>query len=1150
MNLFTSNSSSRHFGIVNARLHHALALCAVAFLFSSFVKLGAEEPFSTANVTIDLGGQWLAKLDPHDLGHQSKWFQEDFTETSLNAVNVQLPGSIQHQGLGNDPSTETPWVTRVAPMENYPSWYSADLYAKYRTKEGFRFPYWLQPKKHYVGLVWFQRSIEISEDATLQRQVLLLERTHWKTSVWIDGETLGSQDSLVAPHRYDCTKWLTPGTHRLTIAVDNRMIHDVGINAHSVTDHTQTAWNGIIGRIELIRMSNIQIDDIQVFPDVDRRFISVRSTIKRTEGTPPTNGRLRLSIDDRNIAKEVDFDLDDEITTITTQLPMPKSMRLWDEFNPVLYQMRAVLTADATQNLKQSSEITDARKVTFGIRKVETKGTQILVNGNPLFLRGTLECCVFPKTGYPPTDVDAWLRIMRIAKEFGLNHLRFHSWCPPKAAFIAADQVGIYLQPEPNLWAPTGKEGTAMCRFFQDEWNRILREFGNHPSFLMLCFGNESHSDSGFANDWIEQSRKTDPRRVYSYFANGYQTSIKQGVDADFDIQVSLTRRPLSLRQEERIRIQAGWPPTPDGSLIITQRPGTNTDYRSMIRQFGKPLIQHETVQRCVYPRLSDDAKYSGSLTPGYLPIARDQMIERGMIDQNDDFIAASGAWQVQQFKEEIEAALRTPGMAGFQLLGLHDFPGQGGALVGVLDAFWDSKGYIDAASFRRFCAPTVPLARMEKLVWTADETWKAEIEVSHYATQSLLNAAVQWEVTDPSGLLINKGTFQVPNIIAGDLTSIGTIEFPLDQFVAPAKYRLQVSIADTDIRNDWEFWVYPSEIEKETSQTVLVAGFLDEAAQQHLSKGGKVLLLPDPASIRGGLPQCFSSIYWNCPWTDGGESQTLGILVDPKHPLFKAFPTDSHTNWQWWDLLTKATPMVLDQFDCQTPWPKTSRPLVQLIDDWNQNRKLAVVAEASVGKGKIIVCSIDLETDLENRVVARQFRHALLSYMNSDSFEPRDRVSIQSIKRLYREPSPLQKRGATIVGDSSQPGYGAELAIDGDIHTFWHTQWGPIEELPHHLILDLIRPTKLDGMTYLPRQDLANGRIAKYQVYVSDDGKNWNEPVATGEWPRGTKRQTVYFDFDVSARFVKFVALQEVSGKPFASVAEIDVLTEPVDDR
>jgi hypothetical protein len=361
----------------------------------------------------------------------------------------------------------------------------------------------------------------------------------------------------------------------------------------------------------------------------------------------------------------------------------------------------------------------------------------------------------------------------------------------------------------------------------------------------------------------------------------------------------------------------------------------------------------------------------------------------------------ASGRLQTLCYKEEIESALRTPGMGGFELLDLHDFPGQGTALVGVLDPFWESKGYVTAEEYRRFCNSTVLLARLPRRVFTSADTLEAGLAIAHFGPAAMRDAAPSWELLDQTGAIRGEGTLESREIATGDLTELGRIRFPLAHLAAPARYRLLVKLEGTAFENDWDIWVYPAH-GAPPAEGVLIADSLTDATLSALSGGRDVLLLIPPDRVRGDsqgkVALGFSTVFWNTSWTGRQEPHTLGILCDPAHPALSEFPTEYHSNYQWWYLIHQAGAMVLDHLGRET------RPIVQVIDDWFTNRKLGLVLEGRLGKGRVIVTSIDLRDLPGQNPVARQMRTSLLHYMASDRFRPDTVFSVDAIRRLFAE--------------------------------------------------------------------------------------------------------------------------------------------------
>ncbi len=634
-----------------------------------------------------------------------------------------------------------------------------------------------------------------------------------------------------------------------------------------------------------------------------------------------------------------------------------------------------------------------------------------------------------------------------------------------------------------------------------------------------MAYGNEPAGPGRggeYLGPWVEHQKQLDPRRLYTSAAGWPMIEANQ------------------FHNPPQPRIQA-WG-VGLGSRINARPPETTTDYRNFVDQQSVPVISHEIGQWCVYPNFEEMAKYTGVLQAKNFEVFQDFLNTSGMGDQARDFLMASGKLQTLCYKEEIESALRTPGFGGFQLLDLHDFPGQGSALVGVLDPFWDSKPYVSPAEFRRFSGPTVPLVRMAKRTWTNRETFTADVEVTHFGAAPLTGITPRWVVT--CGMKkVASGMLPIQDVPIGSAIELGQIELPLSQFDQPAQLKLTVGLDGTEYANDWDIWVYPTQVDTATPDDVMEVDELNDAAIANLQQGGKVLLLADPHSVKNDVEIGFSSIFWNTAWTGGQAPHTLGILCDPKHLALTSFPTEYHSNWQWWELVSRSGAMVMDDL------PAGLRPIVQVVPDWFAPQRLGLVFEAKVHSGQLLVCSIDLDEDLSSRPAARQMRNSLLRYMGSAAFAPQHTVTTDQVRGLFREVPTVRKLGAKAWADSQQSGYEAARAIDGNPATMWHTAWEPqLISPPHWLAIDLQQPVTLAGLNCLPRSDQENGRIGTFEVYASDDPEQWGEPVASGQWKNDAKPKIVRFDQPASGRYVKLVVLREVNGRAWSSIAEIDV--------
>lgn len=909
-----------------------------------------------------LQGEWRFALDRNDRGLAEQWYTRSLTDT------IHLPGSLQEQGYGDEVGIETPWTGQIVDK----SWYDSPLYEKFRQPGNIKVPFWLNPDRHYVGVAWYQKEIDIPASWNGSPVQLELERTHWETTLFLDGVEMGKHESLSTPYRHTF-KELTPGKHTLTLRVDNRVNIEVGVNAHSVSDHTQSNWNGVIGTISLTAKPSFYIDDIQIYPNIADKTIKVAVSL---DGTTTTNdATLFLQVEKKDggvVGKPHKVTINPEAgMTQEITLSMGEDALLWSEHSPNLYTLCAVVESDGKK---------EEQYRTFGLREFKANGTRFEVNGHPIFLRGTLECCIFPLTGYPATDRAYWTKIYNQCKAYGLNHVRFHSWCPPEAAFAVADSMGFYLQVECAGWATVG-DGGYSDQWFREESDRILKEYGNHPSFCLMAYGNEpgGANQVKYLSELIDHWKSKDLRRAYT--SSGGWPYVE---NADY-------------WNAPDPRIQ-GWG---EGlrSIINAQPPRTNYDFAHIIRE-NMPTVSHEIGQWCVYPNLKEMDKYTGVLKAKNFEIFRETLKDHHMADLADAFLYASGRLQTLCYKADIEAALRTPGFAGFQLLDLHDFPGQGTALVGVLDPFWDEKGYVTGKEYSTFCNNTVPLIRFPKMVWLNNETLNVPIEIAHFGEKPLQAAHINWQISDRADTKLAQGSFTKDLPITNCIPA-GEIEYTLSGIGEPSQLIVSVEVKETNSKNQWNIWVYPAKQEA-VEQLPYITSTLDNQTMARLDKGENVLLLLTPGSIlpeKGGdIRVGFSSIFWNTAWTNKQPPHTLGILCDPAHPALAAFPTEGYSDYQWWDLVSNCNAMVLDDF------PADYRPVVQLIDDWFTNRKLGILLEGKVGNGKLMVCSADLQKDLDKRPAARQLRQSILQYMASDRFNPSASLDPALVKALYQK--------------------------------------------------------------------------------------------------------------------------------------------------
>jgi beta-galactosidase len=1082
---------------------------------------------------VDLSGVWDFGLDQDPVGIKQSLCDRKLGET------ICLPGSTDQAGFGNLRGREQALAGRLTRI------------------------------RVFEGVAWYQKEVEIPSNWAKKRINLFLERCHWETSVWIDHQYIGTQRSLVGPHIYTLPEELETGKHRITIKVDNTLQLNIGPWSNSISDETQTNWNGIIGRIELVCTERVWVDEIKVASDLTGEMIHITGQVRNITGEvldcqldvrifePKAKGaenKRKKAENKRDVVRKKRVPVGPDGCDFSFAIPMGEHLKRWDEFTPNLYIASVVLSAEY-----QGQKVTEFQETTFGIREITTKGRQLLINGTPLFLRGNIHNGEAPLTGYPSTDQEEWERIIRIAKQYGFNLFRFHSWCPPKAAFAAADRLGFYIHAEGPFWAELYRDYEEAA-FLREELFHMISTYGNHPSFIMMGLGNELKKDEDLFNALLNNMKEADPRRLYTCDVNNDRFAKRTSplYNAEFFVTRHTQYGSMRLFTQERFK-------------SIYSKDGNDTDYSRLIRNIDLPVLSHELGQWAVHPDFNEISKYKGHLKPYNLEYFRKNLDKRGLSRHTLAFQKASGKLAAILYKEETEACLRTPEFGGFHRLQLQDFPGQGDALVGLLDVFWDSKNILTPEEHRAFCCEIVPLVRMEKFVWYNDETFRCKAMIAHYSRREYAKGCVFWKLKTCSGEKIAGGTFRNVDIPVGGLTEAGVIEWKLETLPHAAELTLELGISDTDYSNSWNIWVYPRTLDISIPDSIHIARDYDEAMKAALSQGKSVLLtLPHDYKVDDRdqiLKRNFLPVFWTFAWKTNRQEGAMGILCDPNHPAISDFPTDSHSDFQWSELINSSCAFVINGL------PSDYQPIVTGIDDFHRGFWLGHILEGTAMNGKVILCGFDLSTDLEKRPVARQMLLSLIRYMSSETFQPGQELDLRNIFRtrilgnariLFSSSQPtagvkkhqdigiFKEANATDITDSKERTTASNDAyplIDGDWSTFWEPVIGD-REGGATVHIDLKRNYAINGILYKPAAQGFSRDDAPYEIKItiSTTDNNWGQAAACIPIPTSQGYPVQYlFDAIRNGRFIKIEAVSSGSGSQTIAMAELELLIDSV---
>lgn len=850
----------------------------------------------------------------------------------------------------------------------------------------------------YTGRAWYSREVSVPKEWRAHTIMLHLERTK-HTTVFVDDRLAGTCNDISTPQDYDLTQLLTPGRHTITIIVDNGggIPPQTITSSHACSEDTQTNWNGIIGNLYIEARPLTGIADVCFEGGNANPACSFR-----VEGKGKLKGGVTVTVADTRTGFTV-FTAKTRGNYIAREAPysialgaLAGKLDEWSDYSPSLY--RLTVAAD-----NGSSATT-----TFGIADFKASAGRFTINGRTTFLRGKHDAAVFPLTGHAPADRKSWDEYFATMRQYGINHVRFHSWCPPEACFEAADSAGIYLQPELPFWGDFNAADTCLMQFLHKEGLNIVRRYGKHPSFVMMALGNELWGSEQEMKRFADDFRAADSTIAYTLGTNcflGYKGELP---GMDFIATCRLGGEAWG-DYSTHTRSSFSFADADEGGLINHEYPNTTTTFDNATRNARLPVVSHETGQYQCFPNFREMPQYKGVLRPCNMETFARRLAHAGMGDQADDFFRASGLWAVELYKADIEMCLRSRGIAGFQLLDLQDYPGQGSAYVGILDAFLQSKHLVTPERWRGWCSSTVPMLELPRYCFTDGERITAKAVVASYAAPGQSPATLHWRLADSRGNTRAEGRNAIAALPDGGIADAGNLDIAatLGSSGRSERLTLSVDVEGTAQKNSYPIWIYPrhdfdSEL-AELSKGITVADTLTADLAAKLEKGAKVLLMPREGMYArqtvGGL---FATDYWNFRMfsticKNNGKSPspgTLGLLTNPHHPLFNSFATEEHTNWQWFDIVKHSRPFILDASSA------SYRPIVQVIDNVERNHKLGIVFEWTVGKGKLLVCMADLR-QASAHAEGREFWLSMLRYMQSGGFNPENTATPAQLMQL-----------------------------------------------------------------------------------------------------------------------------------------------------
>ena len=928
---------------------------------------------------------------------------------------MDLPGTLDENGIGHRDVGANQWHPDAA-LGNAEE--EIDKDAPIATR--------FTRRHTYEGKARISRRIKIPEYG-MERLFVRVERAR-ALRLFVDGaeSCIFRQGTLSTPYIFELTG-VTPGEHEFTFLSDNSypgMPKTAICYSSAATDETQTNWNGILGECSMYTRPQNFIDSLRVYPravkkeeknKADSYVIDV--CVELAPGAKEILIDAKMVLQSETLAAgnlentqklteifgcagenlmETGAEAQENQKTVEIwfrNLPLRENVKLWDEAEGNLYEMAAIL--DSGMAAEYGDDIVDECQIRFGIRSFGDNGSgRLALNGRTIFLRGEANCAEYPETGHPPMTIPEWKEMLLKYRSYGINCVRFHSHCEPEAAFAAADELGMLLQPELSHWDPKNAFGTEESyRYYRAELVDLLKTYANHPSFVMLTLGNELQTQGEGRErmrELVRTAKRLDPTRLYADGSNAFYG--EEGCDPENDFYTSQCCKDAVIRG------------TFSGmrGYLNENYPSADQTYDEAMteirKEYQKPVFSFEVGQFEVLPDFEELESFHGISDPVNLKLIKKRVEERGLLPTWEKYVEATGELSRLAYREEIEAAMRTRELSGISLLGLQDFPGQGTALVGMMNSHMESKPYPFARPerFREFFRESRIFVKLPRYTYEEGEYLTAEVEVANFGKESISGELV-WTlgyrdcaVNSGRGELRCDRADRQKNCPPGTYTSLGRLDIPLKVKGVSAALILTVSIGDCT--STYPVWVY-QKTSPECPKNVYETRVFDEQTRAVLQNGGRVYLSPDAdkESLPYSIKTQFTTDFWSVgTFTD--QEGGMGQLIDTEHPIFKEFPTDFHTDWQWWIMATKRAVIL----------PHPMKTIITEMDSYAFLRPMAQLIEFRCLKGKVLLSTMELHKS-QQYPEARALQTAIYEYLSGEDFEPSEEIAEEELSMLVR---------------------------------------------------------------------------------------------------------------------------------------------------
>ena len=910
-----------------------------------------------------LDGPWQFRPDPESVGEQQRWYGASVPFEA----EVRVPGAWGAQGVG----TPTDKV-----------------------------------RHHYVGKGWYRRSALIPEAWSGKRLFLTVGGVHRYARVWVNGAFLGEQVGYLSAFEHEITQHVEPGrAATLALCVDSRQRWDADAltGCFDIIDAMFVPWGGIWGHVALEARGEAWLEDLFVRPELKPPACHVTAKLA---GGRADKGTLKLEIldpDGRTVASAqlpMPYPLD-ERRELSIRAEIPNA-RPWSPNAPHLYTARLSLARPAT--------LIDSVETRFGLREIAIRGPHITLNGKRVFLHGYGDDCVFPETMAAPSDKAVYLKRLRVAKDYGFNYVRHHSHFLPPEYYDAADEVGMLVSPElPIAYLSYYRraKGKAL-ELYKTEWAAAIQRHRNHPSILDWCMGNEMWDGVPIAPELYRIAKALDPTRPVidsnGLSGRGWLDGSRSRPTLDFHL-VMFDLRHLPLGRPERHRFPA--PP--------------------------KPVVSHETGNFVTFPRLDPIGRFTHNVKPFWLAATKAKLERLGLLAEAETWARNSERLYLLCHKLNMEDIRRSPFMSGYQWWLLQDYwTGSNG----IVDAHFRPKPEIAPDRVRRFNADVVLLLDGLEPTYRGKQQLRARLLVSNYSEHAIKTPLSRWHVKLAGRVLAEREIESLEGKVGqGSLAPLDRIEVTLPGLSSPQRLTIEAALTDGKVvhRNDWSAWVYPATIPPPElplplfagpelvrplaaygarplpnggewpSRAVYAMGLPTVEAVDAMAQGACLVLL-SPQGVLPAAPNRFKTAWW----LGSARDSNAGTVVYD-NPVTRGMAPEGWCDAGWYPLLEGSQAFLLDDL------PAQPNVLVRAIDVHRLCRSKALLFEARVGKGSLIVSGLNLALGTEPRRPGREWLLARLLEHAGTLPKPRAQLPVGFLRKRIAAVAPPE--GPFVLG-------------------------------------------------------------------------------------------------------------------------------------